>query len=216
MISWRSVVAVLIVDDRPNARRYHRLWLQAQAKWSDGAFIECATFQQAVDAARDNAVEFVILDLNLDANNRGVATLEKFLLESGVPARKVFVVTADSDNVELVAKCLALGVADVSNSGQAPWGTPPQIFNDAQLAELQRQISASIGAEITKKIETEFVRLQEEQARRDKLKQAEGIMTALRVVAGVLATALGGWLMSFAPAAVKALLVSVLAGGKSQ
>lgn len=190
--------------------------MQAQAGWTDSQFIECATLDKAVAAARDNSIDFVILDLNLDTANRGVATLERFLRESGVPARKVFVVTADSDDIELVAKCLDLGVADVSNSGQAPWASPPQIFTEAQLVELQKQIAASIGAEITKKIETEFVRLQEEQARRDKLKQAEGIMTALRVVAGVLATALGGWLMSFAPAAAKALLVSVLAGGKSQ
>lgn len=209
-------MAVLIVDDRPHARRYHRLWLQAQAKWADGAFIECESLDQAIAAARDNAIEFVILDLNLDKDHRGVATLERFLHESAVPAKKIFVVTADSDDADLVAACLALGVADVSNSGQAPWVSPPQIFSEAQLAELQRQIAASLGEEITKKIEKEFLRLQEEQAKRDKIKQAEGIMTALRVVAGVLATAVGTWLLSFAPAAVKGVLLSLLSGGKSQ
>lgn len=209
-------MAALIVNDRPSARKVQRLWLKAQARWRDESIVECATLDEAIQASREFPIDFVSLDLNLDEKDHGIATLERFLRESNVPARRIYVNTADSDNFALVRQCLDLGVADVNNPADDLWRQPPQIFSEAQLVELQRQIAASIGAEVAKKIESEFARLQAEQEQRDKLKQAEGIMTALRVVAGVLATALGTWLLSFAPLAVKTLVLSLISGGKQQ
>jgi CheY-like chemotaxis protein len=213
-------MAVLIVDDRPNARRYHRLWLQAQAKWTDANFIECSTLEQAIGAVRENTVEFVILDLNLDATNRGVATLERFLHESGYPARKVFVVTADSDNVELVGACIRLGVADVSNAGQPPWASPPQAFTDGQIGELERRITDAIAKaslETKAMIREELVNFHKEQAERDALKQHEGMLRAMKAVAGAVLFGLGSWILtSAAPVALKAVIASFMTGGKSQ
>jgi len=210
-------MAVLIVDDRPSIRRHHRLWLQAQARWSDGSIVECATLEQAVQAARSGPVEFVSLDLNLSPEHQGVDTLRRFLRESGVPPNKVFVITADSDNIDLIHECIALGVADVTNPGSAPWASPPQIFTDAQLAELQRQITTSISTVLSKTIEAEFRRLQEEQARRDALKQHEGILKAMKAVGGAICITAGGWVLtSAAPVAVKAIVASLMTGGKTQ
>lgn len=135
--------------------------------------------------------------------------------ESGVPAKRIYVSTADSDNAELVAACLSLGVAEVSNSGQPSWSAPPQTFTSGQIEALDKRITDSVK----KIIREEFATLQREQAERDKLKQAEGILTALRVVAGVVAGALGTWLLNVAfPPAWKALLAGLMSwatGGKS-
>lgn len=210
-------MAVLIVDDRPSIRRHHRLWLQAQAKWSDGSIVECATLDQAIQAARSGPVEFVSLDLNLGPSDRGVDTLRRFIRESGVPPNKVFVITADSDNIDLVHECIALGVADVTNPGSAPWASPPQIFTDAQLAELRQQIAASVGETLDKRIEAQFRRLHEEQIRLAEQKQAEGILKAMKATAGAVMIALGGWILtSAAPVALKAIVASLMTGGKSQ
>lgn len=209
-------MAVLIVDDRPAGRAFHRRWLQAQAAWPDSAFLECRNLDQAILAANGVNVDMVVLDLNLDRTDFGIATLKRFLRETRVPATKIYVTTADSDNFELVSECEALGVADVSNASQPPWAQPPRDFSAAQLAELQRQISAEVSKVLSEKMAAEFAILTEEAEKRDKLKQAEGILIAMRVVAGVLATALGTWLLSFAPLAVKALILSMISGGKSQ
>ncbi len=209
-------MAIIIADDLATARRFHRRWLQAQASWPDSAFIEASTLQAAIDAARDNDVDLVILDLHFpEAQERGVETLRRFLRESGVPAKRIYVSTADSDNAELVAACLSLGVAEVSNSGQPSWSAPPQTCTSGQIEALDKRITDSVK----KIIREEFASLQREQAERDKLKQAEGILTALRVVAGVVAGALGTWLLNVAfPPAWKALiagLMSLATGGKS-
>jgi CheY-like chemotaxis protein len=210
-------MAVLIVDDLPTSRRIHRAWLKAGAAWRDDSFVECKSLDEAIAATRRNAVEMVILDLNLDSKDRGVATVKRFLKESGLPAELVYVVTADTSDTGLVQACRDLGVADVSNPGQSPWNTPPKIFTDEQLAELRAQIASAVGAALKPMIVAEFAVLQEEQARRDKLKQAEGILTAMKAVAGAVLFGLGSWILtSAAPVALKAVIASFMTGGKSQ
>lgn len=209
-------MAVLIADDLATARNYHKRWIQAQAGWPDSAFIEAETLDEAIVAAHEYDIDFVVLDLYfLGTNDRGIATLRRFLAESWVPAKKVYVSTADSDNADLVAECLALGVAEVSNSGQPSWDSPPKIFTAGQIEELDRRISGSVRVILRE----EYATLQREQAERDKLKQAEGILTALRVVSGVAAGALGTWLLNVAfPPAWKAMILAIaswVTGGKS-
>ena len=210
-------MAVLIVNDRPSARKVQRMWLQAQSPWRDEFFVECATLDEAIMAAREDTVNFVSLDLNLDEKDSGVATLERFLRETSVPAHRIYVSTADANDIAVVKRCLELGVADVNNPADDPWRRPPQIFSDAQLIELEKRISTSLDTALDKRIESIFVRLQEEQIKLSKLKQHEGMMTAMRAVLGFVIAGVGGWLVTTAgPAAVKAVAALLLTNGKSQ
>jgi DNA-binding NarL/FixJ family response regulator len=186
-------LAIIIVDDLASGRKFHRLGIQGQGNWPDSAFIECGTLDEGIEAARTNAVEFVVLDLHLrGGKEQGADTLRRFLRETNVSPTKIFVCTADSDDIDLVDACYALGVKEVSDSGQPPWAAPPQVFTVGQVDELDKRITASVKRILREELSV----IQKEQIERDKLKQAEGVMAAFKIVAGALVGALLAWLSS--------------------
>lgn len=211
-------MAVLIADDLASGRKYHRALIRSHGSRPDSSFVEAATLDEAIQAVRDHEIEFVVLDLHFrNGPERGADTLKRFLAETRISPRKVYVCTADSDNSRLVEECLALGVAGVSNSGQPPWAEPPPTFTAGQADILNAMIKASEGRILDSTrsiIREEFAALQQEQVERDRIKRDQGIVTAMRVVAWAVAGALGTWaLNALGPSLLKA--VTLVVGGWS-
>lgn len=155
----------LVVEDRRWVRDLKRKALVFRSNWELDDILEASTLAEAIELANRFDLVLVSLDLNLK-DSRGLETLQQFLAKTRVLPGRVYVVTADANDVALAEACEALQVAAVIYPGFEPWNAPGQ-FTSKQKEEI-RDIMADV--------------LQERFAQRDKLFYSEIEAMTTRIV----------------------------------